>query len=121
MNQTNFVGRLVATPTINATKTGSAANFTIATNDGYYGKDGVWVEKSNFHECVVYGHGEGNKNSAQNTSKLNKGDLVQFTGSVSYSKWVDKHDQNRKNIQFEGKVTRLSAYIPAEAEKAVSA
>lgn len=83
MNKTLLVGNLTANARINVVnETTDAVSFTVATNDGYRGTDGVWVDQVEFHDCTRFVNtGKG----AKLHEMLTKGRQVEVEGSLKKS------------------------------------
>jgi single stranded DNA-binding protein len=83
MNKTLLVGNLTADARINVVnETTDAVSFTVATNDGYKGTDGAWVDQVEYHDCTRFVNtGKG----AKLHEMLTKGRQVEVEGSLKKS------------------------------------
>lgn len=68
---------------------------SLATSDGYKGKDGEWKENTEWHKCVF-----AIQNLVERAEKISKGDKIEVTGSIRTNKWTDKegNEQSYKEI-----------------------
>lgn len=83
LNKVQLIGRLGKDPEVRSTNGGqSVANFSIATDESYK-KDNEKVEKTEWHNLVVWG------NVVDNFVQpyLHKGDLVYVEGKLQTRKW----------------------------------
>lgn len=86
VNRAIIIGRMGRDPEMRFTPSGQAvANFSIATDETYTGKDGQKVEKTEWHRIVVWG-----KQAEFCGNYLSKGRLVYIEGKIETRKWVDK-------------------------------
>jgi single-strand DNA-binding protein len=83
MNKTLLTGNLTADARINSVNDETdAVSFTVATNDGYKGTDGNWVDQVEFHDCTRFVQkGKG----AKLAEILTKGRGVEVEGSLKSS------------------------------------
>lgn len=90
LNSTRLIGNLTADPVLKALPSGiKVATFTIATNESYT-KDGKKVEKTEFHNVVVFG------GQAENCAKyLVKGSQVFIDGKNQTRSWEDKETKKK--------------------------
>ncbi len=54
VNKVIIVGNLTRDPDVAHLSDNKVANFTVATNDKWKGKDGEWNEKAEFHRVVAW-------------------------------------------------------------------
>ena len=86
VNKVIIVGRLGRDPEMRNTPSGQAvANFSVATDENYTGKDGQKVEKTEWHKIVVWG-----KQAEFCGNYLSKGRMVYVEGKIETRKWTDK-------------------------------
>jgi single-strand DNA-binding protein len=86
LNKAILIGRLGRDPEMRYTPSGQpVANFSIATDETYTGKDGQKVEKTEWHRIVVWG-----KQAEFCGNYLAKGRLVYIEGKIETRKWTDK-------------------------------
>lgn len=82
-NVVTLIGRLGEKPTCRTLNDGArVANLSLATDDGYKGRDGQWVKRTTWHRISVWGE----KRVDYIEDHYGKGDLIQFTGRLSYSR-----------------------------------
>lgn len=81
-NVVTLIGRLGENPTCRTLNDGArVANLSLATDDGYKGRDGQWVKRTTWHRISVWGE----KRVDYIAEHYGKGDLIQFTGRLGYS------------------------------------
>lgn len=91
MNKVILVGRLGQDPELSYTQSGDArCTFSVATDEGYTGKDGQKVEKTEWHRIVAW-----RKQAEFAGNFLSKGRLVLVEGRLETRKWQDQQGQNR--------------------------
>ena len=96
LNKVMLIGRLGRDPEIRYTQSGQAvANFSIATDETYMGKDGQKVEKTEWHKIVVWG-----KQAEFCGNYLTKGRLVYVEGKIETRKWQDQNGQDRYSTEI---------------------
>lgn len=96
MNQVNLVGKAGKDPESRETKTGSAVtNFSLATNEGYYGSDDKWIDRTEWHSVVAFA-----RVAERITSQVRKGDTVAVFGKISTRKWEDKDGNKRQSTEI---------------------
>lgn len=103
INKVIIIGRMGRDPEIRYTQSGQAvANFSIATDETYMGKDGQKVEKTEWHKIVAWG-----KQAEFIGSYLGKGRLVYVEGKIETRKWADQNGQERYTTEI--KAERVQA------------
>ena len=86
LNKVLLIGKLGRDPEVRHTPSGQPlANFSIATDESYTGKDGQKVEKTEWHKIVVWG-----KQAEFCGNYLSKGRLVYIEGKIETRKYTDK-------------------------------
>ena len=104
-NVTTLIGRLGDKPTCRTLNDGArVANFSIATDDGYKGRDGNWVKRTTWHRVTVFG----DKRVDFIEAHYAKGDLVHFTGRLSYSQ-SERDGVKYNNAELVGSTSLLSS------------
>ena len=84
INHITEVGRLIADAELKFTNSGAAvAKFSICVNDPYK-KDGNWIERPYFFNCVVWG-----KYAEAMNQHLTKGRLIGVEGKLTHNPWTD--------------------------------
>jgi single-strand DNA-binding protein len=97
VNKVILVGNLGVKPEIRYTPGGQAvANFRIATNERWGGRDGQPAqERTEWHNIVVWGK------TAENCGKyLDKGRQVYIEGRLQTREWQDKEGQKRYTTEI---------------------
>ncbi len=105
VNKVILIGNLGSDPQVRFTPSGQAvANFNIATNESWKGKDGQDQEKTEWHKIVVWG-----KLAELCGEYLGKGRTVYVEGRLQTREWNDKEGNKRytteivaNSIQFLG-------------------
>jgi single-strand DNA-binding protein len=96
VNKVILVGNLGKKPELRYTPSGQAvANFTLATNERFGGKDGQPAqERTEWHRIVVWGR------TAENCGQyLDKGRQVYIEGRLQTREWQDKEGQKRQTTE----------------------
>jgi len=96
VNKVILVGNLGKKPELRYTPGGQAvANFTLATNERFGGKDGQPAqERTEWHRIVVWGR------TAENCGQyLDKGRQVYIEGRLQTREWQDKEGQKRQTTE----------------------
>lgn len=105
LNKVQLIGRLGRDPEIKYTPSGAAvANFSIATNESWTGKDGKKQEKSEWHKIVAW-----NKLAELCGEYLSKGREVYIEGKLQTREYEGKDGSKRyvtevvaQSVQFLG-------------------
>jgi single-strand DNA-binding protein len=105
LNKVFLIGRLGSDPEVRYTNNGGAvANFNMATNETWTGKDGQKQEKTEWHRIVVWG-----KLGELCGQYLSKGRQAFIEGRLQTREWNDKEGNKRytteivaQNVQFLG-------------------
>ncbi|THB68226.1 MAG: single-stranded DNA-binding protein [Desulfovibrio sp.] len=96
LNKVMLIGRLGRDPELRYTQSGTpVANFSMATDESYRGKDGNMVEQTEWHNIVVW-----NKQGENCANYLSKGRLVFVEGRLQTRKWQDKQGQDRYTTEI---------------------
>jgi single-strand DNA-binding protein len=86
LNKVILIGRLGRDPEMRYTPSGQpVANFSLATDESYTGKDGQKVQKTEWHKVVVWG-----KQAEFCGNYLSKGRLAYIEGKLETRRWTDK-------------------------------
>ncbi|MBU2542901.1 single-stranded DNA-binding protein [Patescibacteria group bacterium] len=92
LNRATLLGRLTRDPEVRTTPTGkTVANITIATGRVWTDQSGVKQEKSEFHNCVLWG-----KLADIAGQYLAKGRRVYAEGRLETRDWVGKDDNVKR-------------------------
>ena len=96
LNKVQIIGRLGKDPDVRYSKDGTPiGNFSVATDEGYKDKDVNKVDRTEWHNIVVYGK------TAENCKVyLSKGSLVYLEGSLTTRKWQDKDGNDRYTTEI---------------------
>jgi single-strand DNA-binding protein len=95
LNKVILIGNLGRDPEVKYLPSGQAvANFSVATNERWQGKDGKTEERTEWHRIVVFGK------SAENCGEyLSKGRSVCIEGRLQTREWDDKSGQKRSTTE----------------------
>lgn len=121
LNEANIIGHLGRDPELKFTPSGQpVANFSVATDESYMGKDGQKVAKTEWHRIVVWG-----KQAEFCGNYLKKGSLVYVKGSLETRKWTDKDGAEKytteiKAIRVQGLDKRPEGQQPAARPAALA-
>lgn len=96
INEVRLLGNLTADPELRFTQSGQPVlNFRMATNEKYKNKEGEFVEKVEYHGCVLWG-----KRGEALAKFLTKGSPIHVSGALRTSSWEDK-DNGQKRYKTE--------------------
>ncbi len=91
LNMVQLIGRLGKNPEVRYTSSGSAvANFSMATNENWTGKDGQKNERTEWHNIVAWG-----KLGEICGEYLTKGKQVYIEGRLTTRSWEDRDGNKR--------------------------
>ncbi|MCK5032463.1 MAG: single-stranded DNA-binding protein [Calditrichia bacterium] len=91
INKAILVGRLGKDPEMKYTPSGTAvASFSIATNYSMKDSEGNFVDKTDWHNIVVFG-----RRAEFAGEYMNKGRLVYIEGRIQTRSWEDKEGNKR--------------------------
>lgn len=107
-NSISLIGNVGKDPDVHTFPSGDLrASFSLATKDSWKGEDGQRQERTQWHNCVVFG------NAAKVVKDyVGKGDKLAVDGAMEYRDYTDKEGVKR-NIaevvvrQYRGEVTLL--------------
>lgn len=96
LNKVMLIGNLGKDPEVRAIPSGvKVANFPIATSESYTGKDGNKVEKTEWHNIVMW------RGLAEVAEKyLKKGNPVFIEGRLQTRSWDDQNGQKRYTTEI---------------------
>ena len=115
LNKAILIGRLGRDPEMRYTPSGQpVANFSIATDETYTGKDGQKVEKTEWHRIVVWG-----KQAEFCGNYLAKGRLVYIEGKIETRKWTDKDGAEKYTTEI--KADRVVGLDSRQSERLLPA
>ncbi len=106
-----LLGNLGKDPDINTLESGvKMARFPVATNEVYKGKDGEMVEKTEWHNVVLW------RNRAELAEKyLTKGSQVYIEGRLQTRQWDDKEGNKRYTTEIIGDVINFVGSRPSQS------
>ena len=96
LNKAILIGNLGKDPEVRAIPSGAkVANFSIATTESYTGKDGNKVDKTEWHNIVMW------RGLAEVAEKyLRKGSQVYIEGRLQTRSWDDQNGQKRYTTEI---------------------
>ena len=98
VNRVILIGNLGKDPEIRTTEGGvKVANFSLATTETYKGKTGERMEKTEWHNIVLW---RGLAEVAE--SYLKKGNTIYVEGRIRTRDWTDKDGNKRYTTEIEG-------------------
>lgn len=96
LNRVQLIGRLGKNPEVRYTSNGSAvANFSMATNETWTGKDGQKNERTEWHNIVAW-----NKLGEICGEYLTKGKQVYIEGRLTTRSWEDRDGKPRYTTEI---------------------
>lgn len=96
LNRVQLIGRLGKNPEVRYTANGSAvANFSLATNESWTGKDGQKNERTEWHNIVAWG-----KLGEICGEYLTKGKQIYIEGRLTTRSWEDKDGNKRYTTEI---------------------
>ncbi|MEK6777182.1 MAG: single-stranded DNA-binding protein [bacterium] len=96
LNRVQLIGRLGKNPEVRYTANGSAvANFSLATNETWTGKDGQKNERTEWHNLVAWG-----KLGEICGEYLTKGKQIYIEGRLNTRSWEDKDGNKRYTTEI---------------------
>ncbi len=119
VNKAILIGNLGKDPDLRYTPSGQAvATFSLATNERYKDKDGQMVDRTEWHNIVVWG-----KQAETAKEYLKKGRQIFVEGRIAYRTYDDREGNKRyitevvaQRIQFLGRREEVPETVPAEPE-----
>jgi single-strand DNA-binding protein len=96
LNKATLIGNLGKDPEVRAIASGvKVANFSIATTESYTGKDGNKVDKTEWHNIVMW------RGLAEVAEKyLKKGSQIYVEGRLQTRSWDDQNGQKRYTTEI---------------------
>ncbi len=112
VNKVILLGNLGKDPDIQTLESGvKVARFPLATNEFYKGKDGEMVEKTEWHQVVLW------RNRAELAEKyLTKGSQVYVEGKLQTRQWEDKDGNKRYTTEIVGDVLNFVGGKPDQSQ-----
>jgi single-strand DNA-binding protein len=96
VNKVILIGNLGRDPELRYTQSGQpVANFTVATNENWTGRDGKREERTEWHRVVAWG-----KTAELCAQYLSKGRTVYLEGRIQTREWEDKEGQKRQTTEI---------------------
>ena len=119
VNKAILIGNLGKDPDLRYTPSGQAvATFSLATNERYKDKDGQLMDRTEWHNIVVWG-----KQAETAKEYLKKGRQIFVEGRIAYRSYDDREGNKRyitevvaQRIQFLGRREEVPETVPAEPE-----
>ena len=110
VNKVILLGNLGKDPEINTLESGvKVARFPLATNGYFKGRDGEMVEKTEWHQVVLW------RNRAELAEKyLTKGSQVYIEGRIQTREWEDKEGNKRYTTEIVGLVMNFVGGKPGQ-------
>tara|TARA_R110002072_G_scaffold251266_2_gene410132 strand:- start:18986 stop:19447 length:462 start_codon:yes stop_codon:yes gene_type:complete len=87
MNRLTICGNIGKVMTAKTRDNKIVVNFSVATDASYKGKDGQKVEKTDWHNCVVFQRGDNPGLAGMLNEHLVKGASVLVSGPIKYETW----------------------------------
>jgi single-strand DNA-binding protein len=110
LNKVILIGNLGSDPEIRYTGTGSpVANFNIATNETWTGKDGERNERTEWHRIVVWG-----KLAETASEYLKKGKQVYVEGRLQTRQWQDREGGKRQTTEVVASTVLMLGPAPGD-------
>ena len=92
LNKVMLIGRLGRDAEFKTTQSGSELlSFSMATSEKYTDRDGEKKEKTEWHDCVLWG-----KRASTLSEYLTKGTQLFVEGSMETQKWKDKDGKDHR-------------------------
>ena len=95
MNKVYLLGRLGAKPELRDAGGGKVVNVGLATSEIYYDKNKNKVEKTTWHDLVLW-----NRNAENFAKWIDKGNRVSIEGSIQKNKYKDKNGVEREGVKI---------------------
>ena len=96
-NKVSLIGRLGAQPEVVKLESGrTLAPFSIATNEPYKDKDGVWHDKTQWHNIIAWG-----RIADRVVDVLQKGQEVLLNGRIVNNSYETKDGEKRYGTSIE--------------------
>ncbi|MCC7440337.1 MAG: single-stranded DNA-binding protein [Bdellovibrionales bacterium] len=103
VNKVILVGRLGQNPEMRYTPSGAAvANFSLATNENWVGKDGQKQERTEWHRIVVWG-----KLAELCNQYLQKGREAYLEGRLQTRQWQDKDGHTKYTTEIHAQTVQF--------------
>lgn len=93
MNKVELIGYAGAEAEVREMKNNlKMTRLTVATHDGYYNKEGKWVDNTVWHKVVIWSAGEN-----EELNKIQKGDRLSIQGKMQYRSY-ESGDGSKKYV-----------------------
>jgi single-strand DNA-binding protein len=97
VNRATLIGNLVEDPRVRTTEAGKKiVALRVATNESYKDKSGERVQKTEYHNVVIFNDGL----ARVAESYLKKGDKAYIEGQLQTRKWTDKDGHERYTTEI---------------------
>lgn len=95
LNKVTLIGNLGKDPEFRTLESGTLkANFSIATNENYKDRNGIWQKATEWHDIVLW------RSMAERAKLLKKGMLVYLEGKLTHRKWTDKEGRDHYTTEI---------------------
>ena len=96
INKVLISGNLTNDPRTNILENGThVANFSVASNQHYRGRDGEWHEKTCFVDVVTW-----RQLAERVASRLHKGSPVMIEGELQFAQWNAQDGSKRSRVEI---------------------
>ncbi|MCK5131663.1 MAG: single-stranded DNA-binding protein [Candidatus Sabulitectum sp.] len=96
INKVLLSGNLTNDPRTNILENGThVANFSVASNQRYRGRDGEWHEKTCFVDVVTW-----RQLAERVASRLHKGSPVMIEGELQFTQWNAQDGSKRSRVEI---------------------
>jgi single-strand DNA-binding protein len=113
LNRVELLGYTCQDAEVRFTASGTpVANFSVATNEVWTGKDGKKQEKVEFHRIVAWG-----KLAELCGQYMPKGRQVLVEGKLQTRKWEDKEGQTRYSTEIQATSVKFLGKAPDKSEE----
>jgi len=91
MNKVTLIGHIGQAPEIHHFDSGSCTTkFSLATNDGFYDKEGEWQDRTDWHNIVLF-----NKAAERAEKQLQKGYQVVVEGKLKHRSYENSEGEKK--------------------------
>lgn len=102
LNKVTLIGNLGKDPEFRTLESGvTKANFSVATNESYKDRNGIWQKNTEWHDIVLW------RSMAERAKVLKKGMLIYLEGKLTHRKWTDKDGRDHYTTEITGDVLRI--------------
>lgn len=102
INKVILIGNLGSDPEIRSLESGAkVAKFSVATNENYQDKSGVWQTLTEWHNVVAWRY-----LAEKAESSLKKGNLCYVEGKITTRKWQDQNGVDRYTTDIVARILK---------------